>query len=995
MRLDKRTREDIMRQMAELAGSYAPEWNFQENHGDAGSALMNIYADMLMEMIRRYNQAPERDRQVFFQKLGTRQRPAIPARGYVSFAMVNKESDGGNLPAGTGLYGNANDKERIKMEIQKDIYVNGSEIKKVFYQDGNRDEIFHMANQEGILAGSDIENCQEHVCWLGHGTVLDVGAEAEIFISFLPGTGRQDWNLLIQDKEKTEFSYLSKQGEQRFEEWSCENHVVRLKKTREMPDFSPAEVRDGKYCCVKWKAKDIHSYREFAINEIRIGSAAGACVPEYIYTADGQEAHKRCYPFGERPYSSGECYICSNEVLAKKGAFIEMEMAIEFRRICPLAEQAAPPIHWKKIMQQSDFPKPEALPITVGQVVWEYYNGTGFTRLFYEELHGELFSPGEDEAKNPGAIVSKKVTVSFHCPDDIQPFLVNAGMAYCIRARVLWIRNEYAVYGYYVTPFIVDTKLSYSYRNAMQIPSLCKLCNNLDERFTDAGHALAPFQGLEESRPALYIGFDQPLHGGPFGLYCGRKGDVLPGNRRKWNYEYYNGKEWKSLVLEDNTENLTKSGTLMLFGNDGFSDTDLFGSRLFWLRFVLVQGDLDEGGAASRIPIDELWFHTVSVAAVETVQEEFFTVSETDGYPEFSLKHNNIQKVEVWVNECYLSQREQEQLEKETEVHRIRNEEGEISEVWVLWQEAGDVLQPGQERRYYRMERREGILQFPYGVPGCLGGSSGESQVKVTYSWGGGSKGNLEEGQVTGMSRSVRFLRRVVNHQKFSGGRDAELPEKAVERMEHQLLHRNRAVMISDYEALALEATGEAARVKAFSNRNGEGECQRGAITLVILQEDDAADFKALQETIYGYVLRRMPALRLLQNHLYLVRPWLTSVQVSADCIIKARYSVFSCKAEAEERLCSFLHPLSGNFDGRGWDIGQAPRLEQLRNVLQNIRGIERIKKMTVKAFCHRNGRIQEIDLEGRLPEFLVVMNGTHNLRFAFETGGIMEGNGK
>ena len=108
MRLDKRTREDIMRQMAEFAGSYAPEWNFQENHGDAGSALMNIYADMLMEMIRRYNQAPERDRQVFFQKLGTRQRPAIPARGYVSFAMVNKESDGGNLPAGTGLYGNAN-----------------------------------------------------------------------------------------------------------------------------------------------------------------------------------------------------------------------------------------------------------------------------------------------------------------------------------------------------------------------------------------------------------------------------------------------------------------------------------------------------------------------------------------------------------------------------------------------------------------------------------------------------------------------------------------------------------------------------------------------------------------------------------------------------------------------------------------------------------------------------------------------------------------------
>lgn len=977
MHLDKRTREDIIRQMEELAANYTPEWKFQSNRGDAGSALINIYADMLVEMIRRYNQAPERDKQMFFQKLGTRQRPAAPAQGYVSFGMVNKDAGGRILPAGTGLFGTADDGEQVKVETRKDIYVNSSEIKKVFYQDGNRDEIFLMADGEGLLADSAAHSCQEHVCWLGDDTVFSVDAEAEIFISFMPGQAVQEWNLLLQDNEKTEFSYISSQGEWKFEDWSCENHIVRLKKTKEMPDFSCVKVQDGECCFVKWKAKDIRSYRELEINNLRIGSAAGARVPEYIYTADGQEMHQRCFPFGERPYSYGECYICSNEVLTKKRAAIEMDMEIEFREILPLTEQIPLPIQWKKIMKQSDFAKPEVLPITIGQVVWEYYNGTGFTRLFSEDLYGDIFSPGVYGEKYLEETVRQTIKLSFRCPDDIQPFLVNAGMVYCIRARILWIRNEYTANGYYVTPFLVHTKLSYSYQNTMQTPQLCKLCNNLEEHWTDARHALIPFSALGENRPALYVGFDQPLQGGPFGLYCGVKGDVSTGNRRKWNYEYYNGMEWKSLVLEDGTENLTKSGTLMLFGNYGFYDVSLFGTRLFWLRFVLLHEDSDEGEAVSRIPIKELWFHTVPISAVETAPEEIFTVSEAEEYPVFQLKQGNIQKIEVWVNECYLSPGEQEQLEKETEVHRVRNKEGAVSEVWVLWQEAENISTPQSGRRNFSIERREGILQLPYGTGG---------QVKVIYSWGGGSKGNLEMGQVEGMSRSIRFLNRVVNHHKLSGGKDSELPEKAVERMEHQLLHHNRAVMISDYEALAREAAREVTKVRAFSNRNGEGERQRGAITLVILQEeDDNADFKMLKEAVYGYIRRRMPAIRMLQSNLCIVKPWFTEIQVSAVCIIKAHYSVFSCKARAEERLCSFLHPLTGNFDGEGWDIGQAPRLKQLRNVLQNIRGIDYIKKMAVKAYCHRQGRIQEIDLEGKLPEFLVVVNGTHKLWFMME----------
>lgn len=985
MQLDKRTREDIIHEMEELAGSYTPEWKFRTRQGDAGSALLNIYSDMLVELLRQYNQIPERDRQRFFQMLGTRQRPAEPAGGYVSFGLAHPETEGTVVAAGTGLWGTGEDGKPVKLETQKEIYISNNQLGPVMYQDGERDQIYCLTETEGKFSAASKENLQEHVCCLGHSTVFHIGEDAELLITFQPRRESRDWDALIGDREKTGFSYSSGGREWQFETWSCHSHTIRLKKTKEMPDFEAAGGEEEACCSIRWRAKDIRAYTGLELTDIRIGAVCPAMSPDYVYTAEEQEGRQFFFPFGERPYSHGECYICANEVFEKRGAMIHLSLDMEFRKLPLLQEPVPLPIHWKTIMKQSDFPKTEELPVTIGEVVWEYYNGTGFTRLFTEPLYTHIFSPPIQDPVDSDQSGIRSEQISFLCPKDIVPFLVNAETVYCIRIRILRMQHEYTVNGYYLSPFITHMEVSYDYRDFMQEPEHYRCCNNLEEQRYTGRQPVIPFQPQPEPRPGIYIGFSKPLTGGPYGIYCEVEEGSALRSQKQWNYEYYDGREWSSLVLEDGTENLTKSGILMPFGNYNMRALRLFGTERYWLRLIRQSSPAVQ---EEPIPLQEIWMNTVSVLAVEQAPEEYLTLPEAEGCISCPLKQKNIQQIQVWVNEAYLSREEQEELEQKTEVHRIRNEAGMIVQVWVLWKEAEDIRSMQPDTRFYCVERQEGILGFSCGKQGFLRGNRRENQVKAVYTWGGGSRGNLREGQVTHISRSIRFLNQVVNHHRLFGGREEELPEEASARMERQLLHRNRAVMRSDYEALALESTREVKRVKAFSNRNGMGERQQGAITLVVLQEEyGKKEFQTLKERIYEYIRSRMPGIRQVQRSFFIVEPWFTEIQVTAVCRIRPQDSVFACKAEAEERLDRFLNPLTGNSDGKGWKIGQAPCREQIRHVLHKTRGICQLQRMVVKAYCQRNGRLQEINLEGTLPEFLMVINGSYRFQMVLDNG--------
>ena len=151
--------------------------------------------------------------------------------------------------------------------------------------------------------------------------------------------------------------------------------------------------------------------------------------------------------------------------------------------------------------------------ITVQEVIWEYFNGDGWARLFPDGRESDCFNA------SMGALSRRKV-IRFRCPEDIRPVLVNASTGYFIRARVLKVKNLYKLKGNYIVPRMEGLRFSYRYANRGRIPVQVAVENNresalLDGAFFRGGESLlTPFSFIGEERCALYFGFPTPRRGG-------------------------------------------------------------------------------------------------------------------------------------------------------------------------------------------------------------------------------------------------------------------------------------------------------------------------------------------------------------------------------------------------------------------------------------------------------------------------------------------------
>ena len=59
------TKEELIEKMKHLAAAYTPEWKFDAQYPDVGTALAMIYADMFYDTVHRYNRIQEKNRAAF------------------------------------------------------------------------------------------------------------------------------------------------------------------------------------------------------------------------------------------------------------------------------------------------------------------------------------------------------------------------------------------------------------------------------------------------------------------------------------------------------------------------------------------------------------------------------------------------------------------------------------------------------------------------------------------------------------------------------------------------------------------------------------------------------------------------------------------------------------------------------------------------------------------------------------------------------------------
>ncbi len=584
-------KEEILQQIQRKARSYTPEWRFDLEQPDIGTALAFVYAGMFEGTLRRFEKIPEKNRIAFLNELDAKLLPAMSGAGYVFFKMVNEEVEGVGLEAGTVVLADVSDlpEGQVEFETTDDLYVTPAVISRIYQTCGSRDQICRIYQNDVeekkvwpvTFFSNQYPNLQEHILYLSHSVLFGICGEGSIQMEWrILGDTRQSEEYLevLQKKEVAVFEYYSEDGWKRFWRQELSEGTLLFQKTEEQPAFCRTElagVSDFWIRCRIWKQEMFDRMR---LSSIKLTSRNQGILPDTIYGA-GEECNIHEYfPFGERLDLYSEVYFGCQEVLSKSGAQITLSFGIDFVRI-PLDGEKKQ-IEWEWVMKKSDFRPDMEFDVTIEAVIWEYYNGSGWTRLFQENGYQKIFSAEK-------GVMGQYQAMEFTCPEDMQPVLINAAEAYYIRARITKINNLYKMTGNYIVPLLRNTLFRYQYTES-RMPEYVVLENNMDRLCMPgpdffAGEEVLPFTRTEVNEMAVYFGFGTAPVGNPLKILF-LLGDTDEQSRRQLLWEYWNGSHWKNLNRIDETENFSRTGIVTFSGQPDSRKKKLFGEEKYWLR---------------------------------------------------------------------------------------------------------------------------------------------------------------------------------------------------------------------------------------------------------------------------------------------------------------------------------------------------------------------------------------------------------------------------
>ena len=190
--------EEIIRKIGETAASYTPEWDFNPEDPDIGSALALAYADMLGETARQMDWLGYKNQLALFGSLGAERKPAVPARGYAVFSVMEGAPGGTEVDAHTSMTADLEGEEggNAQYETLEDLYAVPAEPSCLYLADGRQDAIYCvseniMEEQASLLLFREKgENLQRHELVLTHGELLDIRNEAYLELGLYAREGQ-------------------------------------------------------------------------------------------------------------------------------------------------------------------------------------------------------------------------------------------------------------------------------------------------------------------------------------------------------------------------------------------------------------------------------------------------------------------------------------------------------------------------------------------------------------------------------------------------------------------------------------------------------------------------------------------------------------------------------------------------------------------------------------------------------------------------------------
>lgn len=389
--------------------------------------------------------------------------------------------------------------------------------------------------------------------------------------------------------------------------------------------------------------------------------------------------------------------------------------------------------------------------------------------------------------------------------------------------------------------------------------------------------------------------------------------------------------------------------------------------------------------ALKKLPPNVLGFYLNTAWATQSraVRDEITGSGSGQAYQSFTLLNPPVIDADLWVNEASsLSEGEKEGLGKSgVETEEITDEKGYTTAFWVRWSERDDFVDSSAGDRHYLMDRVTGKVQFSEGTHGMIP-PRGADNIKVTYSSGGGRKGNIDASAISKLQSPVASIDKVFNPIAAEGGNDAEETDSLIDRSPAVIKNRHRAVALDDFCRIAGEASRDIARVKVLPNFDESGSYRTGWVTVVVVpegKEANPAPSPALRRKVENYLRGFGPNIASIR----VIQPSYIRADVSSELITKEIDAIPVIENEAGKRLSGYLHPLAGGCDGKGWEFGAAPCISDIYDILGNIENVDHVKRVTIALQTAEGGKVAEITDNSdvvRLPPYALIYGGEHRI---------------
>lgn len=948
---------------------------------DQGDALIRIFAQLCELVIDRLNRAPEKNFRAFLNLIGARVHPPQPARVPLTFTLATGSPSTVIVPARTRVatLPLAGESEPILFETEQNVSLTSSLLQAVFVRDPDADTFADVTAAATGASDSAFpvfvgDRPIEHSLYIACDDLFTLPNPKTVTLVFASQAADDlaamplAWEYCAGANLPWSDLDVSRQPPSR-DEW-------RVELTN--PPAPAVQTIGG--IQARWlRARLADNLQTLSsVPSIKQMTAEATIVrppilsPDYGFTNFAPlDLSKDCFPFGEKPRVGDAFLLASQEVFARPGATVTVDVTL------------------------SDLPV-ERKEWAGVKLVWEVSSGVGWREVGRSsnttEYEPPLTEPNRHNrverplaASNPYAFAdttkafTQSGTIRFTLPADVNTDTMNGVASYWLRARI--VSGNYGVEASYrettpaelgrnpnvlyvlvpatfAPPSIAALRLGYSYTRT-NVGVNCVTLNDFRYTHVQTSAELTPFTPSADTQPALYLGFDRPFGNQPVTLYAQVEPvlytqaqneasklavDTAP-PRVTWQY-FAARRGWRDLDVDDETGGFRARGLISLIGPADFAARTDFGlpHAHFWLRARWEAGTFATMPRLRRVLTNTTW-----AIQATTISDELIGSSDGSADQSFRTAQTPVlpgQRVEVREGEPAPAERDAIVEQRQDAMSPPPSVTGRSREVWVRWSEVRDFYGSGPRDRHYVLDRLTGELRFGDGQQGLVP-PRGRNNIRASsYRTGGGTRGNRPRGNIAQIKSAVPYVAAVTNNEPASGGADREAIADVEERAPRFLRHRDRAITPQDFEDLARESSPEVALARTIP-ANPDGS-DAGRVGLILVPRTDVAQPIPSLELIHrvaAYIQERCDP----SVELWIAGPDWARISVVAEIAPQPPLeSAADVPAAVNAALQAFLHPLTGGPDRRGWPFGRKPQLSDLYAQIAAVPGVDHVHSLSM-----------------------------------------------